>query len=165
MKSLFVGLLVFFMAFLPVLTSAQTVQGNKSNDQLASEYLTYIFTGKFDLAGKMVAPEALYLPPQGLPYGGTYKGFGEWTKLFMKMGSYFDLEMVASPQVFTSQEDSKKVMCSIKIKFTSRKKKKELTMDIIDVLIFENGKIIQMQPFYYDTKAVFELIQTDQSEN
>jgi hypothetical protein len=100
----------------------------------------------------LIVDKAVYNQAEGLAYGGTYVGFGEWITMFTKAATYYDLIIEKEPSYFTN--DSKdEVIIRFTIKCTSKKSGKIISMPISEHFELQSGKITAIRPFYFDTKA------------
>jgi hypothetical protein len=150
MKQLIILFLFFFQ-----LSCNET---KKDNLIIAGNYFDCLFKkGDFESLKKLIDTGAVYNQAAGLPYGGKYNGFGEWATMFTKVDKYFNLQLINEP-IYFSNPGEKKVIANFTIKFTCKKNKKELLMQISELLEFKDGKIITVTPFYFDTKTLTELI-------
>lgn len=147
--------LIFFFLFFLQLSCSDI---KRDNLIIAGNYLNYLFKkGDFESLKQIIDTGAVYNQAAGLPYGGKYTGFGEWETMFTKVDEYFNLQLINDPVYFSNPRENK-VIANFIIKFTCKKNKKELLMQIAELLEFKNGKIISVTPFYFDTKTLMELI-------
>jgi hypothetical protein len=125
--------------------------GSDSNIKVVETYYQSLFKKQnFETIRKIISDDAVYYQAIGLPYGGTYKGFAEWMKMYSKAGSYFDLQIEKEPQYFTN--DSKnEVVIQFTIQCTSKKTGEKISMPISEQFGLKDNKIISIRPFYFDT--------------
>lgn len=129
-----------------------------SNIKLVSTYFECLFkTRDFKTMATLLSAEPVYNQAEGLPYGGTYVGFGNWVKMFTHAGSLYDLKIVQEPIYFINKSKDG-VAINFVIKVTSKKSGKIITMPISEHFELKNGKIASIRPFYFDTKAFVEFL-------
>lgn len=127
------------------------------NEALAALYLKLLFE-KFDLVemDKIVAKDAIYTQAVGLPYGGRFVGLPEWSRLFAHVQTYFSIR-VGEP-VFFSTNEGDEVIAHFPAIFHSKKSNREMTLPIAEMFTVKEGKITQINPFYYDTKIFVDFL-------
>ncbi|MFM9839919.1 MAG: nuclear transport factor 2 family protein [Cyclobacteriaceae bacterium] len=158
MKNAIVLLLFLLVAEYSYAQNGVSEKSSSHNLTVVSNYFEFLFKrGDFVSLEKLILKEAVYLQAEGLPYGGTYKGFKEWMEMFKKVPMYFDLQLVGNP-ILHSDSQNKSVAASFTIKFKSKKSGKEFTMPIMELFELKDGKIMRVQPFYFDTKKINDLM-------
>lgn len=128
------------------------------NQSIVMEYFESLFR-KGDLVAveKLVAKDAVYNQAAGLPYGGRYVGFDEWKKMFVKVNTLVELHTVGDPVMLTNAQ-ANHIILQFTVRFTSRNSGKEITLPISEQFDVANGKIVSVQPFYFDTKSFSEFL-------
>lgn len=122
-------------------------QLEEDNLQIVANYYECLFKkGDFKTLATLIDERATYNQAEGLPYGGTYVGFTEWTKMFSKIVLLCDFEIEKEPVYFTNTTETEVVMC-FTIKAKSKKSGKLLSMPISEKFDLKNGKIIGVRPF------------------
>ena len=128
------------------------------NFKVVAQYFECLFkTRDFNTMVTIIEEDAVYNQAEGLPYGGTYKGFNEWTKMFAKSAELFDLQIEKEP-VYFSDASKNEVIIYFTINCKSKKSGKTLSMPISEHFDLKNGKITAIRPFYYDTKQFAEFL-------
>ncbi|WP_343705669.1 nuclear transport factor 2 family protein [Flavobacterium sp.] len=122
-------------------------------------YESFFKTRDFDALAAVVADGAIYNQATGLPYGGTYVGFSEWTKMFTKSTEFFDLQIEKEPTYF-SDASKNEVIIYFTISCKSKKSGKTMSVPISEHLDLKDGKITAVRPFYYDTKTFAEFLKS-----
>lgn len=107
----------------------------------------------------LVEDGAIYNQAEGLPYGGKYVGFNEWTKMFSKSTEFFDLQIEKEPTYF-SDASKNEVIIYFTISCKSKKSGKTLSVPISEHFDLKNGKITAIRAFYYDTKQFAEFLKS-----
>ncbi|WP_433835860.1 nuclear transport factor 2 family protein [Flavobacterium anhuiense] len=130
------------------------------NLKVVSKYYESLFkTRDFDALGTVIADGAVYSQASGLPYGGTYIGLGEWTKMFTKSKEFFDLQIEKEP-VYFSDASKNEVIIYFTINCKSKKSGKTMSVPISEHFDLKDGKITAVRPFYYDTKTFAEFLKS-----
>ncbi|WDF64412.1 nuclear transport factor 2 family protein [Flavobacterium sp. KACC 22763] len=130
------------------------------NLKVVAKYYESLFKTKdFDALATVVADGAIYNQAVGLPYGGTYIGVSEWTKMFTKSTEFFDLQIEKEPTYF-SDASRNEVIIYFTINCKSKKSGKTMSVPISEHFDLKDGKIISVRPFYYDTKTFAEFLKS-----
>lgn len=116
-------------------------------------------TRDFTTLATLIEPGAIYYQAEGLPYGGTFTGFEEWTKMYAKSAEFFELQIEKEP-VYFSDASKDEVIIYFTIKAKAKKSGKTLLMSISEHFDLKNGKITAIRPFYYDTKQFAEFLKS-----
>lgn len=128
------------------------------NEAIVAKYLESLFT-KFDYAGldSVLAADIVYIQAAGLPYGGTYHGLPEMTKMFIKSSECSSMVVVDGWKLSTNSV-TKKVVASFTVRSTAKQSGRVLDMAIQESFELRDGKIIGITPFYFDTKTFVEFL-------
>lgn len=160
MKKVWSFVLLFFLFNLASAQTNPDVLNNleKENIAVVAKYYECLFkTRDFKTMASLIADKAVYNQAEGLAYGGTYVGFGEWIKMFTKAASYYDLVIEKEPDYFTDNS-KEEVIIRFTIKCTSKKTGKIISMPISEHFELKAGKITAIRPFYFDTKAFADFL-------
>lgn len=145
-----------------VILSEADILKNLETDNLkvaVKYYESFFKTRDFDALAAVVADGAIYNQATGLPYGGTYVGFSEWTKMFTKSTEFFDLQIEKEPTYF-SDASKNEVIIYFTISCKSKKSGKIMSVSISEHLDLKDGKITAVKSFYYDTKTFAEFLKS-----
>jgi len=130
-----------------------------SNQAIVIAYLDGLFrTRNLSAIEKLVAPRAVYTQAPGLPYGGIFVGFQEWTGMFIKSASFFDVVGVTQPTLATNDAGDR-IVASFDVKFRSKATGKESLQPIQEQFVLKDGRIVALTPSYYDTKSLVDTLQ------
>jgi hypothetical protein len=130
------------------------------NLNVVAKYYECLFKTKdFNTMGTLIEDGAVYNQAVGLPYGGTYTGFAEWTKMFTKSNEFFDLQIEKEPTYF-SDASKNEVIIYFTISCRAKKSGKTMSVPISEHLDLKNGKITAVRPFYFDTKQFAEFLKS-----
>ncbi|MRX40925.1 hypothetical protein GJU43_16690 [Flavobacterium sp. LC2016-23] len=130
------------------------------NLKVVAQYYESLFkTRDFTTMASLIEPGAIYYQAEGLPYGGTFTGFEEWTKMYAKSAEFFELQIDKEPLYF-SDASKNEVIIYFTIKAKAKKSGKTLSMPVSEHFDLKNGKITTIRPFYYDTKQFAEFLKS-----
>jgi ketosteroid isomerase-like protein len=143
------------------LTESEILQNlEKDNFKIVAQYYESLFkTRDFTTMAPIIEEGAIYNQAEGLPYGGKYVGFNEWTKMYAKSAEFFDLEIEKEP-VYFSDATKNEVIIYFTVKCKAKKSGKTLSMPISEHFDLKNGKITAIRPFYFDTKQFAEFLKS-----
>lgn len=130
------------------------------NFKVVAQYFECLFkTRDFTKMATLIAEGAIYNQAEGLPYGGTYVGFNEWTKMYTKSAEFFELQIEKEP-VYFSDATKNEVIIYFTINCKAKKSGKNLLMPISEHFDLNNGKITAIRAFYFDTKQFAEFLKS-----
>jgi len=130
------------------------------NFKVVAQYFECLFkTRDFTKMATLIAEGAIYNQAEGLPYGGTYVGFNEWTKMYAKSAEFFELQIEKEP-VYFSDATKNEVIIYFTINCKAKKSGKNLLMPISEHFDLKNGKITAIRAFYFDTKQFAEFLKS-----
>ncbi|PWB26819.1 nuclear transport factor 2 family protein [Flavobacterium sp. HTF] len=130
------------------------------NFKVVAQYFESLFkTRDFTTMATLIEEGAIYNQAEGLPYGGTYVGFNEWTKMYAKSAEFFELQIEKEP-VYFSDASKNEVIIYFTINCKAKKSGKNLSMPISEHFDLKNGKITAIRPFYFDTKQFAEFLKS-----
>ncbi|QSB26426.1 nuclear transport factor 2 family protein [Flavobacterium sp. CLA17] len=130
------------------------------NLKVVEKYYECLFkTRDFTAMATLIEQGAIYNQAEGLPYGGTYTGFEEWTKMYAKSAEFFEMQIEKEPVYFSDASKNEIIIyCTLKCK--SKKSGKTLSMPISEHFDLKNGKITGIRSFYFDTKQFAEFLKS-----
>jgi ketosteroid isomerase-like protein len=130
------------------------------NFNVVAQYFECLFkTRDFTKMATLIAEGAIYNQAEGLPYGGTYVGFNEWTKMYAKSAEFFELQIEKEP-VYFSDATKNEVIIYFTINCKAKKSGKNFLMPISEHFDLKNGKITAIRAFYFDTKQFAEFLKS-----
>ncbi len=112
-------------------------------------------------AGDIAAMEALLhsdfviTESEALPYGGVYRGVAGWRDLLAKIGKTWT-RLKPTVTVFVGESSPFAIMMDITL--TSVATGKTLSTKVFELYSVQDGKIIDIKPFYWDTAAVIATV-------
>ncbi|MBS7252403.1 nuclear transport factor 2 family protein [Flavobacterium branchiicola] len=156
-----VSKIISFWDTTATLSEADTLKNLETeNLSVVAKYYECLFkTRDFNTMATLIEDGAVYNQAIGLPYGGTYVGFSEWTKMFTKSGEFFDLQIEKEPTYF-SDASKNEVIIYFTISCKAKKSGKTMSVPISEHFDLKNGKITAVRPFYFDTKQFAEFLKS-----
>lgn len=104
----------------------------------------------------LLHPDFKLHEPDGIPYNGTYVGkdgfWGLWDKF---LATWTDVAIEDHHIFESTAEKSCAVMMSLSAK--SSQTGKSFKTSLIEYYRFEDGLIIEIKPYYFDTKMLFDI--------
>ncbi|WP_190111142.1 nuclear transport factor 2 family protein [Streptomyces cinnamoneus] len=118
-----------------------------------AEYLAAGGPGEasFDLLAPYFSPDVVLHQADALPYGGTWRGHAGMEQFFLAMSAAwesFDME----EQEFLATGETAVVLTRVRAR--ARATGRELAFPILQTIRVEDGRIVEVHPFYWDTAAV-----------
>ncbi|MGW2630207.1 nuclear transport factor 2 family protein [Streptomyces chattanoogensis] len=118
-----------------------------------AEYLAAGGPGEapFDLLAPYFAPDVVLHQADALPYGGIWRGHAGMTRFFLAMSRVWEsFDMVE--QEFLAIGETAVVLTQVRAR--PRATGRELAFPVLQTLTVRNGRITEIRPFYWDTKAI-----------
>lgn len=113
-----------------------------------------LYAGDWEDVNKVLSPDVVVREPEGLPYGGTYRGHEGFTELANAVSEHWE-DLRATDMTFTCS-DSVVHMESILVG-TSRATGKMLRVPLIESWTFRDGLIVSGAVYYFDTHLVRQI--------
>jgi len=110
--------------------------------------------GDWDAVAEHMHPDFEVTEPECLPFGGTYRGVAGFAELFRKV--FVDTFAEFTPQAVELTEGPNHVVSLLAIHIVT-KDGRTLDTRLAEVFRFEDGKLREVLPHYYDTKAIADL--------
>jgi ketosteroid isomerase-like protein len=102
----------------------------------------------------LLAPDFVIHEVDGLPYGGVYKGYAGWMELLARIGATWE---GLAPTVRHLVGDGRHFAVLMDLTLTAKATGRTLDTSIFEMWTVEDGKIKEVRPFYWDTRAVADL--------
>ena len=102
-----------------------------------------------------IHPDFRIVESDDLPIAGTYHGMKGFLQLIEKaFGLFSDFE----PSAGATCAGEDHVMVWVDIKLTGRASNKTINTQLIEVFKFEDDKLIEIRPFYFDAALVSSIV-------
>lgn len=123
------------------------------NDHMAVVRAVYALAGAGDweAAEHYLSDDLVIIEAEHLPYAGQYCGRGALRELHGIVMAHW-IDPVLDFQAMTAGDGH--VVALATFHFTSRRSGRRLAMPLADVFRIEAGKVAEIRPFYFDTKAM-----------
>ncbi|WP_030545236.1 nuclear transport factor 2 family protein [Streptomyces albus] len=118
-----------------------------------AEYLAAGGPGKasFGLLAPFFAPDVELRQADALPYGGVWRGHDGMARFFLAMGRAWEtFDMVE--QEFLATGETAVVLTRVRAR--ARATGRELDFPILQTITVRDGRIAEVRPFYWDTRAI-----------
>jgi ketosteroid isomerase-like protein len=110
--------------------------------------------GHWDIVKQYVSDDMVMHVPAGLPYGGDYRGWDGYLRCFKEMGTFFAGLKSDAVELASS---GNKVIVMTRMSGQIAKNGKPISFPITTVWTLSDGKVVDILPFYYDTKSIADL--------
>jgi uncharacterized protein len=110
--------------------------------------------GRWDIVRQYVSDDLVMHVPPGLPFGRDYCGWDGYLQVFKELGAFF-VDLKSSETELASVADKVIVMASLSGRV--RSSGKPISFPITAIWQLKDGKVIDIVPFYYDTKTICDL--------
>jgi len=90
-----------------------------------------------------------------LPFGGTFNGMEGFNAL---VGQIFEMYSEFIPQPKNIAVGGNQVMVEVDIRLTGKATGKTIDTQLIEVFTFENDKLIEIKPYYFDTDLLASIL-------
>ncbi|GJF25821.1 nuclear transport factor 2 family protein [Streptomyces sp. HO565] len=118
-----------------------------------AEYLAAGGPGEasFDLLAPFFAPDVELHQADAVPYGGVWRGHEGMTQFFLLMGEVWESFHMVEQQFLATGETA---VVLTQIRARARASGRELGFPILQAITVKNGRITEVRPFYWDTRAI-----------
>ena len=110
-------------------------------------------SGDWETVEGYMSDDLVITEADSLPYSGTYTGRGALRELFgIVMAHWAEPELEF--HAMTAGDDH--VASLMTFHMTSRRSGKRISMPLTEVIRISGGKVVAIEPYYYDTAAMIE---------
>ena len=106
--------------------------------------------GRLDEVRAHISDSMVMSLPEGLPYGGVYRGWEGYLAVVTALGNYWSEVSFAPPQ-YLGADDKVIVLTAIKGKTRNGR---SVDMPLAEIWEVHDGMVDKITAFYFDTKAV-----------
>jgi uncharacterized protein len=110
--------------------------------------------GRWDIVKPLVADDLVVHVPEGIPYGGVYRGWQGYLNIFAAMGKFWS-ELKIGPSQFATYDNKVAVISHLNGRIA--RSGKDVSMPLAEVWEIKGGQISGITAFYFDTKLLAEL--------
>lgn len=115
--------------------------------------------GDFSVIAETLDPECVMIQPDSLPYAGEWRGHGGFERWMIAFGEQWAALSVQEPRFFPTGEGVVFVRSTVVAR--AKATGVELTWPLLQMITVRNGRILEIQPFYWDTAQVASALGTD----
>ncbi len=108
-------------------------------------------SASFALLAPYFAEDVVLHQADGLPFGGAWHGHAGLEKFFLEMSRTWESFEIGE-QEFLAVGATSVVLTQVRAR--ARETGRELEFPILQTLRVENGRIVEVHPFYWDTAAI-----------
>jgi ketosteroid isomerase-like protein len=99
--------------------------------------------------------EVTVIEPLSLPHGGRHRGLAEFRSLQNQMRVLWD-QRIEAAEYWPCGDD--RVALRIVIRWSARSTGRSVVLPMIDMIRFRDGKIVEVEAFLQDTKALLDTL-------
>jgi ketosteroid isomerase-like protein len=113
-------------------------------------------SGRMDAARPYFHDDMILIEAEGLPFGGTYRGWDGYMEVLGKLGKFWTGGRKQHSRAFIPYGDDKVIMHHT-LDGHIAKNGQHVEMPVMILIGLKDGKIASIQPFLFDTKKVSDL--------
>ena len=127
----------------PTLTQEET--------QMATAQRLYgaALTGDWAAVTEILTPDCLIVEAEALPFAGTYRGPQGMADLFVRFGSVLTIKDLKMAPMMCAGDT-----VTVRIELVVDNHGADETLKVVELLRFENGRVAELTPFYFDAAQV-----------
>jgi uncharacterized protein len=99
------------------------------------------------MVGSLLAPDASFHEPPGLPYAGSYSGRDNLVTLFAQVAAYLNFSTIVIDYILAEEEN---VITSLRVRTRTR----GIEIRFLEQAIVRNGKVMDLRIFPFDLPAI-----------
>jgi ketosteroid isomerase-like protein len=104
---------------------------------------------------ELFAEDVIIIEPDSLPHGGRHEGLDNFRALQDQMRAVWD-QHIESAEYWQNADD--RVTLRIVIRWTARSTGRSVVVPMIDLIRFRGGRIVEVEAFIHDTKALLDTL-------
>jgi len=106
-------------------------------------------TGDWAAVTEILTPDCLIVEAEALPFAGTYRGPQGMADLFVKFGSVLTIKDLKMAPMMCAGDT-----VTVRIELVVDNQGADETLKVVELLRFENGRVAELTPFYFDAAQV-----------
>jgi len=106
-------------------------------------------TGDWAAVTEILTPDCLIVEAEALPFAGTYRGPQGMVDLFVKFGSVLTIKDLKMAPMMCAGDT-----VTVRIELVVDNQGMDETLKVVELLRFENGRVAELTPFYFDAAQV-----------
>lgn len=125
-----------------------------TSNQVVRRFYDTALSGQIEEMKKLLDPSVRVVEAASLPYGGTFEGIDG---LMQVLGTVFEVWKDCKVDIRDIVGDGEWVVGLTVMSGASTATGQSFAMDLAEVFRVRNGRIVEIQPFYFDTKRLHDL--------
>ncbi len=120
--------------------------------EFCERFFAALSAGDLKAQAGMLHPEFVVVEADGLPYAGVYRGIGKWkslSKSIVQTWSDFKIRPIEYPA-----ESENNLVVRFALSGKSRKTGKAFETTVMELWRFDDAKLREIVPYYFDTHAL-----------
>ena len=117
--------------------------------------LKAVQTGDQPTMDELLHPEITIHEPASLPYAGSFRGRAGLGDLFQRMGPVWS-EFNQAIEFIVGDPSGDVFAVMFRIGYRSAQSGQKIEMQVLELLSFRDGRIADIKPFHWDTKALLD---------
>ncbi|MFE6775333.1 nuclear transport factor 2 family protein [Streptomyces sp. NPDC057702] len=105
----------------------------------------------FGLLAPFFSYDVVLRQAAGLPYGGTWLGHSGLARFFLRMGQVWESFAMVEQEFLATGETA---VVHTRVRARARATGRALDFPILQTLTVRDGRITEIRPFYWDTRAI-----------
>jgi len=106
-------------------------------------------TGDWAAVTEILTPDCLIVEAEALPFAGTYRGPQGMADLFVRFGSVLTIKDLKMAPMMCAGDT-----VTVRIELVVDNQGADETLKVVELLRFENGRVAELTPFYFDAAQV-----------
>ena len=104
----------------------------------------------------LMHPDIVIHEPEGLPYGGLYRGHAGWRALNKAILSAWD-QLDLRVDYVLGEADGERFAVKAHMAGVSRRTGQRFECDVLELWTLRDGAIVELRPFYWDSRRLAEI--------
>ncbi len=135
--------------------SEQKVTGAASALDVVGRYYAAANVGQFERVYDLLAPDAVLIEPESLPYAGRWEGLEAWRRFGTLFQSIWRPEVVGPVELFPNGD---RVAARFVMRLASQATGRVVDMPLMEVFTVRDGRIAALEVFYADTAQMLDAL-------
>ena len=132
-------------------SNGASIMPTQEETQMATAQRLYgaALTGDWAVVTEILTPDCLIVEAEALPFAGTYRGPQGMADLFVKFASVLTIKDLKMAPMMCAGDT-----VTVRIELVVDNHGADETLKVVELLRFENGRVAELTPFYFDAAQV-----------
>jgi len=131
-----------------------------TNRQRVEHFIAAFEQGQVAMQRSLMHPDVIFYSPESLPYGGQWRGVDGWQKLKKAINEVWsELELKISGVVGSPDDTCFVIFADLRAR--SRSTNDVYVSSVMEKWVWRDGLLALVQPYYWDTARVKQIIGAD----